>query len=146
MLPASVMADELFDGDAARLLLLATRCTPMLPIDAPGSGAMGFLMLMLAQDTGFPYPSAAPGQLTAALVQRATSAGAQLQCDAAVDAIDVRGDHGWPCHRRRPHNWRAPRRGSRRFRAPSVSAAAAPGCTAERLFQDLAISSGTPRY
>jgi phytoene dehydrogenase-like protein len=92
MLPASVMADELFDGDAARLLLLGNALHADVPIDAPGSGVMGFLMLMLAQDTGFPVPVGGAGQLTAALVQRATSAGAQLQCDAAVDAIDVRGD------------------------------------------------------
>jgi phytoene dehydrogenase-like protein len=53
---------------------------------------MGFLMLMLAQDTGFPVPVGGAGQLTAALVQRGTSAGAQVQCGAPVDAIDVRGD------------------------------------------------------
>jgi phytoene dehydrogenase-like protein len=92
MLPASVMADELFDGDAARLLLLGNALQADVPIDAPGSGVMGFLMLMLAQDTGFPVPVGGAEQLTAALVQRATSAGAQLQCEAAVDAIGVRGD------------------------------------------------------
>ena len=56
MLPASVMADELFDGDAARLLLLGNALHADVPIDAPGSGVMGFLMLMLAQDIGFPVP------------------------------------------------------------------------------------------
>ncbi len=73
MLPASVMADELFDGDAARLLLLGNALHADVPIDAPGSGVMGFLMLMLAQDTGFPVPVGGAGQLTAALVRRATS-------------------------------------------------------------------------
>lgn len=91
MLPASVMADELFDGDAARLLLLGNALHADVPIDAPGSGVMGFLMSMLAQDIGFPVPIGGAGQLTAALVKRATSAGAKLLCGVAVDAIDVRG-------------------------------------------------------
>ena len=131
MLPASVMADELFDGDAARLLLLGNALHADVPIDAPGSGVMGFLMLMLAQDTGFPVPVGGAGQLTAALVQRATSAGAQVQCDAAVDAIDVRGDRAVAVRTADGRSYRrAPRCGGRRFRAPSVSAVAAPGCTA----------------
>jgi len=90
MLPAAVMADELFDGDAARLLLLGNALHADVPIDAPGSGVMGFLMLMLAQDIGFPVPVGGAGQLSAALVRRATSAGAQVRCGASVDAIDVR--------------------------------------------------------
>jgi phytoene dehydrogenase-like protein len=98
MLPASVMADELFDGEAARLLLLGNALHADVPIDAPGSGVMGFLMLMLAQDTGFPVPIGGAGQLTAALVKRATSAGAQLRCGVAVDAIDVRGDRAVAAH------------------------------------------------
>jgi phytoene dehydrogenase-like protein len=98
MLPAAVMADEVFDGDAARLLLLGNALHADVPIDAPGSGVMGFLMSMLAQDSGFPVPVGGAGQLTAALVKRATSAGAKLVCGAAVDAIDVRGDRAVAVH------------------------------------------------
>lgn len=98
MLPAAVMADEVFDGDAARLLLLGNALHADVPIDAPGSGVMGFLMSMLAQDTGFPVPIGGAGQLTAALVKRAASAGAKLVCGVAVDAIDVRGDRAVAVH------------------------------------------------
>ncbi len=98
MLPAAVMADEMFDGDAAQLLLLGNALHADVPIDAPGSGVMGFLMSMLAQDVGFPVPIGGAGQLTAALVKRATSVGAKLVCGAAVDAIDVRGDRAVAVH------------------------------------------------
>ena len=75
----------------------ATRCMLDTPIDAPGSGVMGFLLVMLAQDSGFPVPVGGAGQLTAALVKRARSAGAQVQCGREVSAIDVRGGRPWPC-------------------------------------------------
>jgi phytoene dehydrogenase-like protein len=91
MLPATVMGNELFDGDAARLLLLGNALHADVPIDAPGSGVMGFLMTMLAQDCGFPVPVGGAGALTDALVSRARSAGAQLHCSRPVEAIEIRG-------------------------------------------------------
>ena len=100
MLPATVMGEQLFDGDAARLLLLGNALHADTPIDAPGSGVMGFLLVMLAQDSGFPVPVGGAGQLTAALVKRARSAGAQLQCCREVSAIDVRGGRAVAVHTR----------------------------------------------
>jgi phytoene dehydrogenase-like protein len=91
LLPAGVMAQQLFEGDAARLLLLGNAMHADVPIDAPGSGVMGYLLIMLAQDGGFPVPVGGAGQLTAALVRRATSAGAQIDCQRPVSAIDVKG-------------------------------------------------------
>jgi len=98
MLPATVMGEQLFDGDAARLLLLGNALHADTPIDAPGSGVMGFLLVMLAQDSGFPVPVGGAGQLTAALVKRARSAGAQVQCGREVSTIDVRGGRGVAVH------------------------------------------------
>jgi phytoene dehydrogenase-like protein len=98
MLPATVMGEQLFDGDAARLLLLGNALHADTPIDAPGSGVMGFLLVMLAQDSGFPVPVGGAGQLTAALVKRARSAGAQVQCGREVNAIDVRGGRAVAVH------------------------------------------------
>lgn len=92
MLPAGVMAQHLFDGDAARLLLLGNAMHADVPIDAPGSGVMGYLLIMMAQDAGFPVPVGGAGQLTAALVRRAEAAGARVECGKAVTAIDVSGD------------------------------------------------------
>ena len=98
MLPATAMGEQLFDGDAARLLLLGNALHADTPIDAPGSGVMGFLLVMLAQDSGFPVPVGGAGQLTAALVKRARSAGAQVQCGREVSAIDVRGGRAVAVH------------------------------------------------
>jgi phytoene dehydrogenase-like protein len=52
---------------------------------------MGFLLAMLAQDVGWPVPVGGSGQLTAALVKRARSAGAQIECDENVVRVEVRG-------------------------------------------------------
>jgi phytoene dehydrogenase-like protein len=91
MLPAGVMAEQLFGGDAARLLLLGNAMHADVPIDAPGSGVMGYLLIMMAQDGGWPVPVGGAGQLAAALANRARSAGARIECGRDVDAIEVRG-------------------------------------------------------
>ena len=91
LLPAGVMAEQLFDGEAARLLLLGNAMHADVPIDASGSGIMGYLLIMMAQDGGFPVPVGGAGQLTAALVNRARSAGARIECAQSVDSIEVRG-------------------------------------------------------
>lgn len=92
VLPAGVMAQHLFNGDAARLLLLGNAMHADVPIDAPASGVMGYLLIMMGQDGGFPVPVGGAGQLTAALVDRAESAGARVECGRPVTSIEVRGD------------------------------------------------------
>lgn len=89
--PANTMASELFAGEAPRVLLLGNAMHADAPPDAPISGAMGFLMTMLAQDCGWPVPVGGSGQLTAALVSRARSAGARIECNENVSRIEVRG-------------------------------------------------------
>src|SRR4051794_5588318 len=91
LLPAGVMAEQLFDGDAARLLLLGNAMHADAPIDAPGSGVMGYLLTMMAQDGGWPVPVGGAGQLTAALVNRARSAGARIGCGCEVVGMEVGG-------------------------------------------------------
>jgi phytoene dehydrogenase-like protein len=91
LLPAGVMAEQLFHGEAARVLLLGNAMHADVPIDAPGSGVMGYLLIMMAQDGGWPVPVGGAGQLTAALVNRARSAGARIECGREVDAVEVRG-------------------------------------------------------
>ena len=90
LLPAGVMAEQLFEGEAARLLLLGNAMHADVPIDAPGSGVMGYLLIMMAQDGGWPVPVGGAGQLAAALVRRAQSAGARIECGREVESIDVR--------------------------------------------------------
>ena len=65
--PAGVMAQRLFDGDAARLLLLGNAMHADVPIDAPGSGIMGYLLIMMAQDGGFPVPVGGAGRRSGSL-------------------------------------------------------------------------------
>ncbi|HTZ14471.1 MAG TPA: NAD(P)/FAD-dependent oxidoreductase [Mycobacterium sp.] len=89
--PANTMVQSSFAGYAPRVLLLGNAMHADIPLDAPGSGVMGFLMTMLAQDVGWPVPVGGSGQLTAALVNRACSAGAQIECGQAVTQIQVRG-------------------------------------------------------
>ncbi|KZS59120.1 phytoene desaturase family protein [Mycobacterium ostraviense] len=89
--PANVMVDRMFAGVAPRLLLLGNAMHADAPLDAPGSGAFGLLMTMLGQDCGWPVPVGGSGQLTAALVRRATSAGARIECHQNVSRIHVRG-------------------------------------------------------
>src|ERR1700731_1452561 len=89
--PANTMVEQLFDGEAPRTLLLGNAMHADAPPDAPISGAMGFLMTMLAQDGGWPVPVGGSGQLTAALVKRADSAGARIECNQNVSRIKVRG-------------------------------------------------------
>jgi phytoene dehydrogenase-like protein len=89
LLPATVLGEKLFRGDAPRTLLLGNAMHADAPVDAPGSGVMGYLMSMLAQDVGFPVPVGGAGQLTAALVERAQAAGAQVECGQRVELIEV---------------------------------------------------------
>jgi phytoene dehydrogenase-like protein len=89
--PANTMARQLFDGEAPRVLLLGNAMHADVPVDAPGSGVFGFLMTMLGQDVGWPVPVGGSGQLTAALVNRASSAGAQIECNQNVATVQVRG-------------------------------------------------------
>lgn len=91
VMPAGIMAEHLFDGEAARLLLLGNAMHADVPIDGVGSAVMGYLLIMMAQDGGWPVPVGGAGQLTAALVNRARSAGARIECGRQVDGIDVRG-------------------------------------------------------
>ncbi|CRZ18434.1 phytoene desaturase family protein [Mycolicibacterium neworleansense] len=98
LLPAGVLADRLFIGDAARLLLLGNAMHADVPIDAPGSGVMGYLLLMMAQDRGWPVPVGGAGQLATALVNRARSAGARIECDRRVERIEVSGGRAVAVH------------------------------------------------
>ena len=98
LLPAGVIAEQLFEGEAARWLLLGNAMHADVPIDAPGSGVMGYLLIMMAQDGGWPVPVGGAVQLAAALVNRARSAGAQIECGREVVGIEVRGRRAVAVH------------------------------------------------
>ena len=88
--PARELAENLFAGDAARLLLAGNAGHADIPLTAPGSGLMGLLMSMLGQSVGFPAPEGGAGRLAEALVTRLRSRGGQVSCSNRVSAIEVR--------------------------------------------------------
>jgi phytoene dehydrogenase-like protein len=57
-LPTTRMGQELFQGEPARLLLAGNAMHAVVPPTAPGSGAFGWILAMLAQQYGFPTRSA----------------------------------------------------------------------------------------
>lgn len=95
-LPARVMAHETFRSSAARCLLLGNAMHGDSPTDAPVSGAMGYLLTMMAQDVGYPVPTGGSSALTDALVRRAGSA--ELRCSSAVTSITVENGRASAVH------------------------------------------------
>lgn len=91
LLPATRMGEELFGGEAARLLIAGNTAHADVPLTAPGSGVFGWLLAMLGQRHGFPTPVGGAGQLAAALARRAEAAGAVLFTGEPVERIIVRG-------------------------------------------------------
>jgi phytoene dehydrogenase-like protein len=90
-LPVHRMVEELFHAEAGRLLLTGLAMHADVPPDAPGSGLLGWLLAMLAQDGGFPVPVGGAGQLSDALARRARSVGVDIRVGDAVDRVLVRG-------------------------------------------------------
>lgn len=89
LLPANRMVTELFHSEQARLAILGNAMHADIPLDAPGSGVMGYLLTMLAQDTGFPVPVGGAGALTDALVRRCEAGGVRIVTDCRATGIDV---------------------------------------------------------
>jgi phytoene dehydrogenase-like protein len=85
------MGEELFGGEAARLLLAGNTAHADAPPTAPISGVFGWLLAMLGQHHGFPTPVGGTGRLAAALAARAEAAGARLRTGEPVERIVVRG-------------------------------------------------------
>jgi phytoene dehydrogenase-like protein len=92
LLPLRRYVDEEFDGSAAALLFAGSALHADLTPDAAGSALLGWLLVGLGQDHGFPVPVGGAGELTAALVARATRLGVEVRCGAPVDQVLVR--HG----------------------------------------------------
>ena len=90
-LPVQRMAVELFHAEPGRLLITGLAMHADVPPDAPGSGLLGWLLAMLAQDGGFPVPVGGAGQLSAALGARAGAGGATICVGDAVEHVMVRG-------------------------------------------------------
>jgi phytoene dehydrogenase-like protein len=83
---------DIVDGDArASAWLAASAQHSGLPPTAAGSGAFGFLLQLLGHSHGWPLGRGGMQSLADALVRRAAAAGAEVRCDASVEAVVVRG-------------------------------------------------------
>jgi len=89
--PATRLAEEWFDGDHGKLLVAGNAMHADVPMDSPGSGLFGWLLVMLAQDVGFPVPQGGAGMLSQAMANRARSAGARIDTGENVSDVVVWG-------------------------------------------------------
>jgi len=81
---------DVFDGDRRATAWLAGSAQHSgLPPTATMSGAFGMLLQLVEHSHGWPFPRGGMQTLTDALVERAQ--GAEIRCDAPVEAIVVRG-------------------------------------------------------
>jgi phytoene dehydrogenase-like protein len=88
------LGTDLFDGDArATAWLAASAQHAGLPPTTLGSGAFGFLLQLVGQSHGWPFPRGGMQALADALARRATAHGAQLRCGARAEQVLVRGGH-----------------------------------------------------
>lgn len=91
LLPVRRMAEEMFEGEGAGLLLGGSALHADLSPEAAGSGFYGWLLGCLGQDVGFPVPEGGASSLTAALVERLRVGGGRVLCDSPVEQVVIRG-------------------------------------------------------
>ena len=99
MAPARTLADDLFTGQAAKMLLVGNAGHADIPMDAPGSGLFGWLLCMLGQTVGFPVPVGGAGALSTAMARRLEHLGGQVRPARRVTVRErrvatVRTEHG----------------------------------------------------
>lgn len=92
LVPLRRFTEERFRGDHATLIFAGCALHADLTPEAAGSAILGWLLVCLGQDVGFPVPVGGAGALTDALVRRAAAGGVELRCGQRVDRVLVR--HG----------------------------------------------------
>ncbi|HET8988713.1 MAG TPA: NAD(P)/FAD-dependent oxidoreductase, partial [Humibacillus sp.] len=89
LLPTRSLGEELFHGAGPRLLLAGNAAHADIPVDSPGSGLMGLLLVMLGQELGFPVPRGGAGRLAEAMTARLEVAGGTVRTSCRVAAVVV---------------------------------------------------------
>lgn len=92
VLPVRRLANEMFAGNGAGLLLTGNAMHADVPPDAAGSGVFGWLLSMLGQDVGFPVPQGGAGNLALAMQSRLRAAGGQVWTGTPVESV-ITGNH-----------------------------------------------------
>ena len=88
--PAIDLGRQRFAGESPRILLAGNAGHADIPLDAPGSGFMGMLLVMLGQTVGFPVPEGGAGELSRAMARRLEARGGEIHCGAEVTSVVVR--------------------------------------------------------
>ena len=88
--PLRSMVDERFRGVEAKMLFGGNAVHADIAMDAPGSGLMGLLLVMLGQTVGYPVPVGGAGRLTQALANRFTAQGGEIQLGTRVVEVLVK--------------------------------------------------------
>jgi len=88
--PAAELGPAYFGGVGPRVLLAGNAGHADIPLNASGSGLLGYLLTMLGHTVGFPVPEGGAGRLSDALVQRLRSLGGEISCSEPVTGIEVR--------------------------------------------------------
>jgi phytoene dehydrogenase-like protein len=83
------LGQEEFGSEEARVLLSGNAMHSDVSPDSAGSALFGWLLVMLAQDVGFPVPEGGAGRLAMALRRRAESLGVQVRCGVPVTEVLV---------------------------------------------------------
>ena len=91
VMPARSLTEQLFRGEAASLLVAGNATHADIGMEAPGSAAMGLLLVLLGQTVGFPVPAGGAGQLSAAMVRRLESRGGSVCLGERAERIRVEG-------------------------------------------------------
>lgn len=138
LLPANRMVTELFHSEQARLPILGNAMHADIPLDAPGSGVMGYLLTMLAQDTGFPVPVGGAGALTDALVRKCESLGVDIVRDCRATDIEVESGKATTVRTVDGRRWKARKAVVADVSAPALYRDLLPrGSVPERVLKDL---------
>ncbi len=88
--PVRSLAEQRFGGRAARIILAGNAAHSDIPVDAPGSGLMGWLLSMIGQYDGYPVPRGGAGMLSDAMARRFEAAGGTIRTGARVAEVLVR--------------------------------------------------------
>jgi phytoene dehydrogenase-like protein len=86
--PARSLCSTHFSGPEATMLIAANAAHADIPMDAPGSGLMGWLLAMIGQHLGYPVPRGGAGALSAAMARRFESLGGTIRTgERAVEVL-----------------------------------------------------------
>lgn len=89
--PASMSARRMFRTPAARALFAGLAAHAVLPLNAPGSAAFGWILAGAAHAVGWPIPRGGSQHIANALAKYFTSLGGKIVTDTRVQAL---GDFG----------------------------------------------------